>query len=145
VSKLDKLPKHLASIDQSEWKKLFDLLPEIGRTKTFGMLRGGEKQADGAYTMPWYQRSAVVNELERVAYELGIVVPFDWGTWDEGREILHEKNPDFEQLDAVTLCKLITAIVRNDRFCDGVLVENFENGVIPKIILSLKHKFVVDQ
>jgi Family of unknown function (DUF6508) len=142
MTKIGELPNHLLSISQFEWKKLFDLLSEIEETKIFGVLRGGEKQADGAIISPWYQRSEVVNNFERVAYELGIVVPFDWGSWDEGRAILGEKQPDFEQLDAVTLCKLITAIIRNDRFCEGALVGSFESGVMPKIILSLKNKFV---
>jgi hypothetical protein len=38
----------------------------------------------------------------------------------------------------LTKCKLITAIVRNDRFCDGALIQAFECGLMLRIIKTIK-------
>jgi hypothetical protein len=70
----------------------------------------------------------------KLVYELGIILDFDWPSWDEGRELIIKK--DFTDLDIETHCKLITAIVRSDRY----LVENFENGNILSILINLKTK-----
>lgn len=45
---------------------------------------------------------------------------------------------DFDSADLIKKCKLITAIVRNDRFCEGALVSAFESGLILKILKSIE-------
>jgi len=57
--------------------------------------------------------------------------------------MLNDKNFDFDSVDLVTKCKLITAIVRNDRFCEGALADTdladtFESGLILKILKSIQ-------
>ena len=49
-----------------------------------------------------------------------------------------DENFDFDSTDLITKCKLITAIVRNDRFCEGALVAAFESGLILKILKSME-------
>jgi hypothetical protein len=41
----------------------------------------------------------------------------------------------------VTLCKLLTAIVRSDRFVEGNLIAFFENSTILKILRGLEKHF----
>jgi hypothetical protein len=45
---------------------------------------------------------------------------------------------DYDSVDLVTKCKLISAIVRNDRFCDGALASSFASGIMYKIIRSIE-------
>jgi len=69
---------------------------------------------------------------------LPIIISFDWGAWEEGRKIASNDDFDFDTLDIPEKCKLITAIVRNNRFCDGVLVSAFESGLILRILKSIE-------
>jgi len=50
----------------------------------------------------------------------------------------NNENFDFEATDLLTKCKLITAIVRNDRFREGALVSAFKSGLILKILKSIE-------
>jgi len=45
---------------------------------------------------------------------------------------------EFENLDSITLCKLLTTIVRADRFNDGLMISYFNDGTISAIIQDLK-------
>jgi len=45
---------------------------------------------------------------------------------------------NYEPIDIVTKCKLITALVRNDWFCDKALIEAFESGLILRLLKSLE-------
>ena len=83
-------------------------------------------------------QAKVVSEFTRMVYEMPIMINFDWGSWDDGREIVSDDNFDYDTIDIPTRCKLITAIVRNDRFCEGALVEAFESGLILKLLKSIE-------
>jgi hypothetical protein len=48
---------------------------------------------------------------------------FDWGSWLQGSTMLSDKDFDFDSIDLVAKCKLITAIVRSDRFCEGPMCQ----------------------
>jgi len=45
---------------------------------------------------------------------------------------------DFDTVDLETKCKLITAVVRNDRFCEGTLLSAFKSGFVLKILKSIE-------
>ncbi len=66
------------------------------------------------------------------------MINFDWGEWEEGKEIISNKNFDYNTLDITTKCKIITTIVRADRFREGFLVKCFEEGVILKVLKSIE-------
>lgn len=137
---LEKLSEHIESITPDKWYTLFELLPEMERTKKYSELKGGEKIADKTYLMPYIEPSEIVSKFHTIIYKLDLVPVFDWSVWEEGRTILKDEDYDFNQLDIITLCKLLTVIVRADRFNEGFLVSNFENGIVPKIINAIKEK-----
>ncbi len=123
-----------------DWRPLLDLIPEIEKTSKFGEMKGGEKNEKGVITMPYWVESLIVSRFHKIVYDLPIVISFDWGSWNEGRKIVNDKNFNFDSIDIPTMCKIITAIVRNNRFCDGALVSAFESGLILKILKSIKHQ-----
>jgi hypothetical protein len=47
---------------------------------------------------------------------------------------------DFDSLSLTEKCKLITGIVRSDRFSSGVLTAEFNNGKILKILKSIERQ-----
>jgi hypothetical protein len=70
-------------------------------------------------------------------YDTKFFYNFKWSEWEEGREYI--KNPELiSELDITTLRMLLTSIMRAERFSDGVLLDNIENGVIKSILHRLK-------
>jgi len=132
------------ALTQQDWQPLLVLIPEIANTSKFGEWKGGEKGPDGSITMPWCETVPIVQKFLDAVYTIPIIITFDWGSWEEGRKIASSVDFDLDTLDIVTKCKLITAIVRNDRFCEGALVSAFESGLILKILKSIE-KQVIDK
>lgn len=124
----------------SDWKPILDLIPEIEQTSTFGEMKGGEKNAEGIMVLPYWIESRVVSHFHRIVYDMPIIIDFDWGSWHEGREMARDESFDFNSVDIPTKCKIITAIVRDDRFCEGALVSAFESGIILKILKSIRQQ-----
>ena len=69
---------------------------------------------------------------------------FNWCKWDEGRKIVSDEDFDYDSINILTKCKIITAIVRNDRFCSGRLVEAFESGMMLKVLKSIRKQLKFD-
>ncbi len=129
----------IESYTLEDWKPLFELIPEIEKTKEFGEIVGGRDE-NNVFQMPMWVGGDVINKFTDIIYKMPIVINFNWGKWEEGRKIAKDKSFDYDSIDIPTKCKLITAIVRNDRFCDGVLVSAFESGFILKILKSIERQ-----
>jgi hypothetical protein len=125
----------IKSYKRRHWQPLLDLIPVIEGTDRF------ESFVDSKYALfaplPW---APVIQKFVDSAYELGLIVDFDWPKWDDGRKIAHNEDFNFDSIDVPTKCKLITAIIRNDRFYDGVLISAFESGLILKILQSINRQ-----
>jgi hypothetical protein len=128
----------IGSYTYDKWRPLLDLIPEILETNDFGKASGGTKNEDGSFTMPNWESSPVVDEFHRIVYEIPVIISFDWVSWEEGRKIVNDRNFNFDYTDLITKCKIITAIVRNDRFCEGALIDAFRSGLIQRILISLQ-------
>jgi hypothetical protein len=132
---LEDLPEHVSNITGDQWKKLFAMIPEMENTADFGEV----VFKDGAiYPATW---AGIVDRFHAYVYEIGLVVDFDWPHWDEGKQILSIEDPDLSKYSAVTLCKLLTAIVRSERFVEGTLIAHFKNGTIVGILRELEKHF----
>jgi len=128
------------SLKRSDFKPLLNLIPKIQATSWFGKLKGGNKNKDGSICMPYYEENEVVSLFRSIAYDIPIIIPFDWGKWEKGRKIVNNPYFDYQTIDIITICKIITAIVRNDRFCDGALISAFESGLILKLLVSIENQ-----
>ena len=126
---------------ESDWKPIFDLIPSIENTEVFGKWAGGEKNKDRVFSMPYMDLNETVGEFLKLVYNIPIIISYDWGSWDEGRRIAGDAYFDFDTIDIPVKCKIITAIVRNDRYCEGALVSAFESGLILKILKSVERGF----
>ena len=124
----------IESYKKEDWQPLLALMPEIEKTTKFGE---PHKSDDGVIHLVWYNAPIVLEFLE-IIYKMPIVIDFDWGEWDEGRNIASDEKFDFNTIDITTKCKLITAFARNDKFRVGALSEHFESGVILKILRSIE-------
>lgn len=125
-----------------DWQPLFDLIGEIRQERNFGTPAIGKPDANGVMEFPYWKHTDIVSRFIELAYKLDLVIPFDWPNWKEGKSILNDPGFDYNTLDPETLCKLITMMVRADRYNDGYLISCFESGIVLKILESLKGKVI---
>jgi hypothetical protein len=121
------IKNEIEGLTRQDWQPLFDLIPEIESTTKFS-------ESFGMYSAP----APIVDQFLEIVYSIPIIVDFDWPSWDEGREMGRDPGFDFDSVDLLSKCKLITAVVRNDRFCEGALASAFESGLILKVLKSIQ-------
>jgi len=121
---------------------LADTLPALEAPDfVAGRWHDSEQRDDGVWTMPWYELSPTSDAVLRAVGESGFMQPgFDWPTWAKTPEAIALRN-DPDALAAATpdqLGKLLTALVREDRFNEGALGDTFESGFIAAIARRAK-------
>lgn len=129
----------ISALTIADWKPILDLIDMIENVDQFGnCTKATELLNKGIITTPQYEEHRVVSEFREAVYSIQIIIDFNWSAWYEGRKMATDENFDFNTIDIPTKCKLITAIVRNDRFCDGALVTAFDSGLMLKILKSIE-------
>lgn len=132
----DLTQKNVDKIPKKDWMELIELIPEIEN-----ILISNEKSksnSEGELIFNYSVFNEVISKFHKVVYEKKIVLVFDWGEWNEGKEILENGRDDYNTFDLMTLVKLISTIVRNDRFCEGYLDSKFEDGTVLKVLNRIK-------
>jgi len=91
---------------------------------------------DGVYSLGWYEFGPTAAAFSAAVGRGGwVITGLDWGMWlqtDEGTalrdrpEALAAAGPD-------QLARLLTAIVRSDRFVEGSIAGAFESGLLARI------------
>lgn len=122
----DSLDEEFLRIPIEDWKELVALIPEIEKTDYSSVVTG-------------WDYPEIVSRFHDIVYDKEMILLFDWPKWMEARELIDDKEADFSGLDLKTMCKLITVIVRNNRFSTGYLGSCFEDGIILKILYRIKH------
>ncbi len=121
----DSIDEEFLRISKEDWEELIALIPEIEKTDYSSVVTG-------------WDYPEIVSRFHDIVYDKKMILLFDWPKWMEARELLDDKEADFSELDLIKLCKLITVIVRNDRFSTGYLGGRFEDGIILKILYRIK-------
>jgi hypothetical protein len=83
-----------------------------------------------------YRDQADDVDFVTMCYDFGWVEPFDWVAWKETQEAV-QLGDDPEVLAKATseqLQKLLTVMIRQDRFVEGSLASHFNSGFIDRII-----------
>jgi RimJ/RimL family protein N-acetyltransferase len=100
-----------------------------------GTWAGGEADADGVIRMPYVVLSERILAFTREMTALGWIHPFDWPAWagsPAGRRYL-EDSSRIGDAPADDLGRLLTTIVRSDRFSEGEVLAAAESGVLAAI------------
>lgn len=132
--------ERINALTKKDWQPLLKLIPEIENTKSLGKVTGGGIDEKGAFALPHMEPDEIVYEFREIVYSMPIMINFDWASWDEGRKMVSDENFVFDNVDIPIKCKIITAIVRNDRFCEDDLVTGFKSGSTLRILHSIKHQ-----
>jgi hypothetical protein len=101
-----------------------------------GRIKGGNRNADGVVSMPYADYTAEVGRFLETAYGNGWIISFNWSEWsrsDEARQLLRSED-GIERASLDQLRRLVTCILRQDRFVEGTLLRAFEDGIIPRIV-----------
>lgn len=138
---ISEFENHLKTIPTTNWEELFKLNEQLKQASSFGKMQGGEKIEENVSTFPYWEQSKLTRQFVKFLYDKNMLPSFDWPDWQEGKELLRQKDPNFANLDTITLCKLLTAIIRADRFSDGTLVGMLKKGVIKRIVDGIKDNF----
>lgn len=91
---------------------------------------------DGVFQIPYAEYATVVDEFVRAAYKGGWVQDFDWPSWaqtDEARQ-LRDDEVTLSRASVDHLRKLLTVCLRQERFCEGALLDAFKSGLILRIV-----------
>lgn len=133
------------SFTPDDWKPLLSLIPEIEKTTFFGECVPSKQMGENGYSFPYWSSAPVVDRFLKRVYSMPVIVHFKWSAWDDGREMAFDEDFDFNSINIASKCKLITAIVRSDRFSDGALIEAFDSGLILKLLKSINQQLMVNQ
>lgn len=139
VLKPENYINRINSYSDKDWKLLLDLIPQIEQVDKFGDDSEAMKLlGKGTLSMYPYVEHDIVEKFRQVCIDIPIMIDFDWSAWDEGREMVSDEKFDYDSIDIPTKCKIISAIVRNDHFCSGRLVDAFETGMMLKVLKSIR-------
>lgn len=135
---LSEFPKHLETISQADWNILFEINEQLKSTPSFGQLIASEEIEPNVSTFAYWNQSPLTSEFVKFLYDRNLLPSFDWQDWKEGKKLMKDQN--FNDADIVSLFKLLTAIIRADRFIDGTIISAFQNRTIQLIVDAIKLK-----
>jgi len=136
--KLDQLKNHIQQLSEADWEKLFVIIRQIENAKSFDKMVVNQEAESGVMQFPYVDYSSLVMEFLETVHELQVVVVFDWMDWTEGKAIIEKQT--YQEQDIITLCKLLTTIIRADRFSEGYLLSAFKHGDILAILTEMKKR-----
>jgi hypothetical protein len=93
-------------------------------------------RADGVLQMPWYEYSETALVFVADASAFGWVVAFDWMRWaaaPEAQRMLTDPRLVARASEA-DLVRLLTTIIRGDRFSEGRIASAYESGLLLAIV-----------
>ena len=91
----------------------------------------------GVMIMPYLALGPVAESLHRTCYELGWVLQgFDWPAWRNTTEAtqLCDNPSALERATPDQLARLLTVLIRQDRFVEGALEAAFGAGLLVRIL-----------
>lgn len=129
---IKEIKDQINNIPKEKWDKFFALIPDMEVAESYGEL---SKDTNAL----WYDHSELYGRYYKLFYETGLYIDFNWPEWGHGKTIPNDpdklKNESLEHL-----VMLLTAILRNDRFCEGTLLVALESKFILNIMKAMKGK-----
>ena len=92
----------------------------------------GTGTLDDPLTMPSFAMSDLLTRFEAMTYNAGWVQDVDWMEWSRGPEAKRLLRDQASLAGATVdqIAKVLTTIVRSDRFSEGALAEYFKEGML---------------
>ncbi len=90
---------------------------------------------DGTTSLGWARLSPHGEAFLQACRDTQVVAPFDWPRWKDGPGARY--GPDRSAIDTASLedCRrLLTVLVRQDRFVEGLLLGALDDGLVHRIL-----------
>ena len=94
---------------------------------------------EGVLVFPYPVYSDAAEEIQRLLYELHVIVSFDWPAWDVPAR--YPRGEGMASAPVADAARLATVIVRGERFCDGNLAVAISDGTLNAILARLRRWF----
>ncbi len=130
---------YLQTLQDEQWDRLWALIPIIEQTEQFGRWEGVETFGVG-FQMPYYVAGEVIEHFLEITNQLKLIPVFDWMSWPVGKHIVESADFRPEDHDLMDCCKILTVMIRGNRFNEGLIGNCFEQGLVLKIIKAMKQK-----
>lgn len=94
---------------------------------------------DGAAAFPYPVYSDTVEEVQRLLYDLDVIVSFDWPAWDGAAR--YPRGEGLASAPVAEAVRVATVIVRGERFCDGTIAQAISDGTLDAVLGRLRRWF----
>ena len=95
----------------------------------------GELDEDGTFSMGGYIYHPAISHINDLLYDGGFIIVYDWNS--EIYDICKKDLDEIGKLSEIGCYKLITSIIRGNRFNEGLLGDAIQNEIFPKTIERL--------
>jgi len=134
----------LAVISADKWNELWVAADAVVAEESHPTWAGGDVVdttiVDGVerpvMQMPYPVYSRPIERLLALIDELKLVVPFNWVSWD-GLD-RYRMGAGLGEAPVADAVRMITAIVRSERFCDGAIDGAWRDGTFPAALALLR-------
>lgn len=125
-------------LSPSDWARLRDVADRVAaHDGSFAKWVTPDREPNGVVQLSYSAWGPLLEEAVQAAYDLGLVVPFAWPEWEEGRRLVAAGTFDPATLTWAQTVGLLTALIRQDRFSEGALAEAFDAGTVPGLLVRL--------
>ena len=125
------------------FNEMFGLIQVLEQTdpKDLVTWQTPETKDKNTFAFPHPVYAPVVDQWLRAFDQSGLEIPYDWGRWLSDRNFTNRWSElDYSALSAAEICKVFTALVRSERFCDGSIGGFFREGNMIKCLRVLEEQ-----
>ena len=122
-------------ITKEDIKAVLTCIPYFQSGEAFGEWEYPVNRSPGLVPYPMLSEQA--SSFLEACYAHNFVQAFNWGEWVEENRELAENGFGIEELDLEGVVKLLTSLIRGDRFCGGLLLAAMEDSRIFRILNQL--------
>jgi hypothetical protein len=87
---------------------------------------------------PFAVLSANASRFVRELHERGFVYAFEWPAWADEAQRYFNQHALLEEASLDTIRRLFFVLVRQERFCEGTLLDAFQSGLMVALLRRLE-------
>ena len=124
------------AFSKDQIRALADFWPVFANPKFVYETQDEAKEEKGVITMPSSSLSPEAKAFNKMIYQEGWILDgFEWPEWAQTDEFkdLFSKPESLAKTSADQLAKLLTALTRKERFCEGTMASACSDGLLARI------------
>ncbi|MFI9407826.1 DUF6508 domain-containing protein [Nocardia sp. NPDC052316] len=126
----------LRAAPREAWHQLWSAVDDIRAEDPQALGSWRTNNRDGSLCMPHVQYSEAVDRMTQAVYAVGAIVGFDWMKWD--RKTAYPGGRGLETAPVADAARVLTAVIRGERFGDGIILTALNDGTLPAALQRLR-------